>query len=204
MNKDFKEVPLSRLKGKIDLIFTDPPYPKQFSHLFNNLALLSQIVLKEGGSVVFICPHYLLPKVVNDFEKTSLKYRWIINMCQMTGSHARMLMGIEVCWKPMLWYVKGAYPSGRGFLRDAIEITEPNKELHIWEQDISWANYYIPRLCPKDGTVFDPMMGAGTTGVVCKKYNLNYIGCEIDKETFGKAKNRIDEYKSVERISVDG
>lgn len=45
----------------------------------------------------------------------------------------------------------------------------------------------------KDGSiVFDPYMGSGTTGIVCKELGYDFIGVELDKEMFDKAKERID------------
>lgn len=45
----------------------------------------------------------------------------------------------------------------------------------------------------KDGeTIFDPFMGSGTTGIVCSKMNRNFVGCELDKDMFDIAKNRIE------------
>ncbi len=44
----------------------------------------------------------------------------------------------------------------------------------------------------KGDTVLDPFMGSGTTGVVAKKYDRNFIGIEIDPEYFKIAKNRIN------------
>jgi DNA modification methylase len=35
-------------------------------------------------------------------------------------------------------------------------------------------------------------MGSGTTIVVCKKLNRNFIGIELNKEYFEIAKNRIE------------
>lgn len=45
--------------------------------------------------------------------------------------------------------------------------------------------------CPKNGLVYDPFMGSGTTGVGCKKYGSNYIGSEISKNQVSWANNRI-------------
>ena len=42
-------------------------------------------------------------------------------------------------------------------------------------------------------TVCDPFMGSGTTGIVCKKLNRNFIGIELDKEYFEIAKKRIEQ-----------
>jgi site-specific DNA-methyltransferase (adenine-specific) len=40
-------------------------------------------------------------------------------------------------------------------------------------------------------TILDPFMGSGTTGVVAKRYNRNFIGIEINPEYFKWAKERI-------------
>lgn len=45
----------------------------------------------------------------------------------------------------------------------------------------------------KNDVVLDPFMGVGTTGVVCKKLNRNFIGFELDETYFETAKNRIDD-----------
>jgi site-specific DNA-methyltransferase (adenine-specific) len=47
--------------------------------------------------------------------------------------------------------------------------------------------------CPEGGVVLDPFMGSGTTGVVAKQHNRNYIGCELNEEYAGLAQKRIEE-----------
>lgn len=45
----------------------------------------------------------------------------------------------------------------------------------------------------KEGdTILDPFMGSGTTGVVAKRLNRNFIGIEIDEKYFEIAKRRIE------------
>jgi len=45
----------------------------------------------------------------------------------------------------------------------------------------------------KEGdTIFDPFMGSGTTGVVAKRFNRNFIGIEIDERYYDIAKRRIE------------
>lgn len=48
---------------------------------------------------------------------------------------------------------------------------------------LSWSNV--------GDVVLDPFMGSGTTGVVCKNLNRNFVGIEIDKDYFEIAKKRI-------------
>lgn len=181
--------------NSIDLVFTDPPYPRKYKHTFQYLADFCPRVMKHGASLVTITPHYLLEEVMNMFQG-KLKYRWILNMDQEDGQHARMAMGIEVMWKPMLWYVKGSYPSGRGFLRDKVKILGKDgqkKENHAWEQDLDWCMYYIKRLCPPGGWVLDPYVGSGTTAIACKLLGLNFIGIDIDENAISTTIKRLEE-----------
>jgi len=39
--------------------------------------------------------------------------------------------------------------------------------------------------------VFDPFMGSGTVGVLCKKHGRRYVGCEIVKEYYDMAVERV-------------
>lgn len=52
-------------------------------------------------------------------------------------------------------------------------------------QILSWSNEY--------DTVFDPMMGSGTTGLACKNLNRNFIGIEKELNYYEIAKQRIGE-----------
>lgn len=45
--------------------------------------------------------------------------------------------------------------------------------------------------CPEDGVVLDPFMGSGTTAIVARKLNRNYIGIELNKEYIDIANKRI-------------
>ena len=44
---------------------------------------------------------------------------------------------------------------------------------------------------PDGGTVYDPFMGSGTTGIACKILDRDFIGSEIDKDYFEIDKARI-------------
>lgn len=45
--------------------------------------------------------------------------------------------------------------------------------------------------CPENGIVLDPFMGSGTTAIVARKLNRNYIGIELNKEYIEIANKRI-------------
>ena len=183
----------------IDLVITDPPYSKKYLYCYDYLANECPRVMKNGASLLTIVGHYALPNVLEKF-KGKLKYRWILCMNQFEGNHSRMAMGIEILWKPILWFVKGSYPQGRGFLRDGVEITGKagqEKKYHKWEQDISWVEYYIRKLSSSNGIILDPFMGSGTTAIACRRLNRKYIGFEIDKEYYQIAEQRLEAEKTL-------
>jgi DNA modification methylase len=47
--------------------------------------------------------------------------------------------------------------------------------------------------CRENGIVLDPFLGSGTTAIVARKLNRNYIGCEINQSYIDIAKKRLTE-----------
>ncbi len=149
--------------------------------------------MKHGASLLSIVGHFAIPEVCEKF-KNKLKYRWCFCMNQFEGSHARMAMGIEVMWKPILWYVKGVYPQGRGFIRDGFMVSGKSgqvKKNHKWEQDVSWAKFFIEKLTNEGDVILDPYLGSGTTAIACKKLGRKCIGIEIEQKYLETAVRRL-------------
>jgi len=48
---------------------------------------------------------------------------------------------------------------------------------------------------PNPQVILDPFMGSGTTGIVCKQLDIDFIGIELDKDYFEIAENRINSIK---------
>lgn len=70
---------------------------------------------------------------------------------------------------------------------------EKHKTIHPTEKPESLLERIILIGSKKDDTVLDPFMGSGTSGVVAKKLERNFIGFEIDEKYFNIAKKRIDD-----------
>jgi site-specific DNA-methyltransferase (adenine-specific) len=51
--------------------------------------------------------------------------------------------------------------------------------------------YLVKLVTPPKGTVLDPFMGSGTTGIACKKQGFNFIGIEKEPEYMKIAQARI-------------
>lgn len=176
--------------ASIDAVITDPPYPKEFDHLWVGFIKESARLLRSGGELVTLFGHYQLPFLIGEFAKTDLRFWWICGMRQ--SARTRMLgKRVNVYFKPALWYVKGTKRKLHDMPSDLVNGTKPEKLEHEWEQGIGWFDHWCDRICDEGETILDPFMGSGTTGVACVKLNRNFIGMEINPDYFAIAQRRI-------------
>lgn len=68
-----------------------------------------------------------------------------------------------------------------------------SKNLHPNEKNVKLLKFLTEISTNENETVLDSFMGSGSTGVACKQSNRNFIGIEMDKEVFEKAKKRLEE-----------
>jgi 16S rRNA G966 N2-methylase RsmD len=188
---DFREQSKTIPNSSVDLIYTDPPYGAEYIFVYNDLATIASTVLREGASLVTYVGEFAIPKVCEMMENAGLNYWWQIAIL-LNGSFARFFPRQVVIKKKMLlWFVKGNKLSTNDFLSDVIKSDTPSKALHEWEQSPIEAAHVISRLTYEGQTVFDPMMGSGTTGAAAIQLGRKFIGIEIDSDKFEIAESRI-------------
>jgi len=68
---------------------------------------------------------------------------------------------------------------------------KPNKEAHFATYPEELIAPCILAGCPEKGVVLDPFMGSGTTGIVARKLNRNFVGCELNPDYYKMATTRI-------------
>ena len=190
---DFQYIDTATIGDKsIDLIFTDPPYHKEWLPMYEPLGKLACRVLKEGGSLVMYAGHYALPQIFEYMKNSGLKYWWEMVVKHNGSSRLLQYQRVYVMWKPLLWFVKGNSLRVLDSIADVIESQPPSKALHGWEQSPIEAEHIISKLTIQDDLVFDPLMGAATTGIAALRLKRRFIGIEKEQETFILAKGRID------------
>ena len=69
---------------------------------------------------------------------------------------------------------------------------------HPTVKPISLMRYLCRLITPPNGTVLDPFMGSGTTGIACVREGFDFIGIEQDTEYMEIAKRRIEYWSSHE------
>ena len=78
--------------------------------------------------------------------------------------------------------------------------TRPLKEAHFATFPEELCKTPILSGCPENGIVLDMFMGAGTTGLVARKLNRNYIGIELNADYIKIAEKRISAFEEEKRL----
>lgn len=176
----------------VDLVFTDPPYPHEFDHVWDILAEEVPAAMKEGGNLLTYCGHYQVPRVMDALRKT-LSFHWLCIQNNAGGINPIMHgFGVKVNFKPVLWFRKGRWVK-RSILDDNLGRLSKqwSKKLHPWAQPMVAAP--ILKLTPENGTVLDPFAGSGTTLECARLCGRMGIGIEIDERTCEKAATRLSQ-----------
>lgn len=185
---DFREMSKQLADDSVDLVLTDPPYPKQYLPLWSDLGRVAARVLRPGGSLISYCGHYQVLEVGN-LLAAHLRYWWLL-MIEHTGPCARLPgKWVFAGFKPALWFVKERRGDNR-YVADRI-VSRPDKRYHKWGQGIGPLVYLIERLTNPGNLVLDPFMGGGTTAVACLQTGRRFIGYEIDSQSADVARRRI-------------
>lgn len=188
---DMRKLSKDVADNSVDMIFTDPPYTREYLPLYADLGEVAARVLKPGGSLICEVGGYALPHVL-DALREHLRCWWILGE-RHTNRLAQMReYGVKVKWKPLLWFVKETRREPREFVLDLVDGTY-DKEHHDWQKGQTAAEYYIQRLTEPGDLVFDPFAGSGTTAVVCNRLHRRWLLFEIDADTAMLARQRIRE-----------
>ena len=183
-------------KGKWDII--------DDIHGFNEAWIKACVkVLRDDGTLWISGTLHNHPSVGVILKKLNL---WIINDVIWFKRNAAPLLSqnrfapsTELIWlasksKKYYFDYDTAKRLGNGKqMRNLWEINaERHKTIHPTEKPETLLERVILIGSKENDTILDPFMGSGTTGVVSKKLNRNFIGIEIDDKYFEIAKDRID------------
>jgi 16S rRNA G966 N2-methylase RsmD len=186
---DFRERGKEIADQSVDLILTDPPYPREFLPLWSNLSTFAARVLKPNGMLITYTGAMDLPEVIARLSE-SLTYWWC-GAVILGGPQSRVYArNIAQGVKPLLFFVPAGYKSEL-WLEDHYSSEGKEKDTHDWQQSIGLALHFIEKLCPIDGMIVDPFMGGGTTMIAAKQLRRRGIGIEIDAASFGLSQERI-------------
>lgn len=186
---------------KADSVLTDPPYGIAYKSGYrtDNLWGSSSTIAGDATTAVRDAALGLLPNVpqlVFGSEKASKPAG-----CRMTlvwDKGGALGMGaLDLPWKPSSERI---FVCGKGFTgtRDEhdvlycppVQSMAKNGRLHPTEKPVQLLRRLVLKI---PGTVCDPFMGSGSTGVACVLEGRRFIGIEIDERYFAIACRRIED-----------
>jgi len=171
-----------------------------------NLQWISECVriLKPNGTIWISGTLHNHPSIGMALKELGL---WIINDVIWYKPNAtpllsrnRFVPSTEVIWvaaKSKKYYFDYELAKKMNKGKQMRNLWEINAKKHVTPHPTEKPEELLERIIligSKEGdTVLDPFMGSGTTGVVAKRYNRNFIGIEINPQYFEWAKKRIEE-----------
>lgn len=179
---DFREVMPTIEAGSIDVIITDPPYPREFLPLYADLAREAARALRPGGSLAVMVGQSYLDEVLASMTP-HLRYHWTLAYLTPGGQAVQLWdRKVNTFWKPVLWFVNGTY-DGKWTGDVARSDTNDNdKRFHGWGQSESGMADLVERLSEPGELVLDPFAGGATTGIVAQALGRRFLGIELDGE----------------------
>lgn len=190
LHGDFRDRLTALEPGSVDLIVTDPPYPKEDLPLWHDLGEIAGKLLAPRGILFAWSGQLFLPEVIRLVEAAGMTYGWTFAL-QLPGSGSRILgRHIIQAWKPVLGFSTGTWPSGE-WGDDWLISPEPVKTDYEWQQNGAPAQRLIERYCPPGGLVVDPFMGIGTFGQAARAVGRRFVGVELDARRFQTAQENL-------------
>ena len=182
---------LPTLEG-VDAVVTDPPYGMAFQ---SNHRKVKHGAIANDKSVTLLrwaCEipvnhsRYVFCRWDNlmDIPHPKSFITWVKNnwsMGDLQHEHARQTEGVCYWAGP-----EHSFPRGRP--TDVVSAARTGNEYHPSEKPV---NLMLQVVEWTAGTVLDPFMGSGTTGVACARLGRKFIGIEIDEGYFDIACERI-------------
>ena len=124
----------------------------------------------------------------NDFGERSKNWKPRTKNCQYDGQ------------KPNSFHLsrENGEPDKEYYVRNKRDVwtinTKPCKEAHFATYPFELIKPCILAGCPENGIVLDPFMGSGTTAIVARSLNRNYLGVELNPEYIKIAHKRLDKH----------
>jgi DNA modification methylase len=187
----------------IDLIFTDPPYLKEYLYLYDWLADEAPRVLKPNGFLLTYVGGYWKDKVMTSLGRNMEYFYDYIVWEPEYGPILWQRKTITRCKSIMAYRQVGSIGLPRTTVLGVWLGSEQDKRYHVWGQDESEARYFIDCFSKRGDLVLEPFSGGGTTPAICKLINRSFVAFEIDPSAADVSRSRVDTTSSMYPDLVD-
>jgi site-specific DNA-methyltransferase (adenine-specific) len=200
---------------RVDALMTDPPYGIGFKYASHNDTpdgygeWLWEVITEaerrcNPGSPVFVFQAMKNAKFFSVwFQREWRIYAACKNFVQMRPTPMQYAFDPVVCW----WTEGEAWSAGTStrdfYVADTAGVisNRSNSEKgHPCPRPLGQMVQMVGQWARPDGTVIDPFMGSGTTGVACAQLGRKFVGIEIETKYFDIACQRIENAQRQTRL----
>jgi hypothetical protein len=189
-NADFREYAKNIKENSIDLILTDPPYPKEYLSLWQDLFIVAEKVLKPSAFLIAYSGQMYINEIFK--MKNDLIYYWTMNI---VFSKKPLIFGRNIIneWKPILIFQKKPYKTISDTISDTISFNYSERDMHDknWGQTVAPFKFLLEKFSNINDIIFEPFAGTGTTLIACKETQRNCIGTEVERQYIDLIKGRL-------------
>lgn len=187
----------SKIRDEIDFIANDFDFKNTFEEFIR--------ICKIPNFIIF-CSNMQLGRTITYFEDKGFKVEVLV---WSKTNPVPLCNGKYICDLEYIVYVhaKGSFFNNNAPIdfkkktkRYSI-ITNNMEKYHPAQKPVELIAELLTVHSRENDVVFDPFMGSGTTGIVCKNLKRKFIGVELDDKYFDIAKQRIENGSYREEIS---
>ena len=192
--------------NSVNLVLTDIPYGQEFLPQVGELAAFAARVLAEGGLLVTYTGQFWLPKIIASFEP-HLNYRcvtqvsgrepetWRTSEGGSNGMGGLFPSGSQSC----------SIPKGSGQRRESglmCRWLRPRRNLDPWQEPLEEVERLVKDFSQPGDQVVDPLGGAFTTAVACKRHDRKSISCDNNEAAIIRGQDRLAGKRSDEHPAL--
>ena len=160
---------------------------------FDLSEFLKDVYRVTKNSIVIFCGKEQFSTIYSFFANQHGTVRPIIyektNPSPMNGQYV-YLSGVEMA----VWFKKKGAKTFNAHCKNTVfKYPNGSSKLHPTEKNHNLLADLILDNSNENDIVFDPCMGSGSTGLVAKRLNRDFIGCEIDDTYFSIAQERLND-----------
>lgn len=188
--------------GSVNAVVTDPPFgidfkynthddsPEEYDVLINKFVEQSNRICTDG--FIFVWQAMLQCKNWHKWFKDDYRiFAGLKNFVQFRPTPVQFSFDPVIFWKngkPDLNPVAGMRDYHMG---NTAKYVAEKSNGHPCPRPLNTVSYIVAMVTKQTGTILDPFMGSGTTGVAAVKLGRNFIGIEKDEKYFAIAQRRI-------------
>ncbi|PZR85256.1 MAG: site-specific DNA-methyltransferase [Stutzerimonas stutzeri] len=169
--------------------------------LLRSMAFRGLQILDPAGSMLVFCDWRMVPNLAPTIESAGLRFQ---NLVVWDKGMMGLGMGFRAQHEIILHYTAGApkyHDLGTSNVIRTARVSAGDRE-HQTQKPTELMEVLVKVVAPTGGTILDPFMGSGSTGVAAVASGRGFVGIERDRGHFDTACRRISDEMKRPRLEL--